>query len=92
MKLSLLTDSGRRAITETTEHYAFVEGACPACGAEPLRVRGHGRRISTDDRAYEANGVALCCDTFVGTIRADVSTIFGLHEDEAMLYGRPRVY
>jgi hypothetical protein len=49
--------------------------------------------IAADDRAYEADGFCVGCGEAVGLIRAEVSTIFGLHEDAAVLqHGRARVY
>jgi hypothetical protein len=92
MKPYLVTPSGRRSITETRAFSATVEGKCPGCGEELLVVRGTGRHIAADDRAYESDAIALCCELHVGTIRAEVDTIFGVREDEAVLYGRPRVY
>jgi len=43
-------------------------------------------------RAYEADGYTACCGAYLGIIRVEPSTIFGLREDEAVLYGRVRVY
>lgn len=40
---------------------------CPFCGDEPLKVAGCNRRIAKDDRAYEADAIALCCGVHVGT-------------------------
>ena len=49
--------------------------------------------IGSDDRHYQATGFAVCCGGHIGTLRAFPSTIFGLHEDEAvLLHGRARVY
>lgn len=66
--------------------------ACPRCGRrEAVRVQGSGKRIAGHD-VYEADGFAVCCGAPLGTIRAQVSTIFGLEEDERVLRGRARVY
>lgn len=65
---------------------------CPSCGSLLLTVRGKGMRISEDDRAYESDGHATCCGAYLGKLRVEPSTIFGLREDEAVLYGRARVY
>jgi hypothetical protein len=79
------------------EEAAEVVGyGCP-CGARPLRVKGTGRRpAASADLArdtYEADAVSACCGGSVGTIYAQVDTLFGLEEDEAVLaYGRCRVY
>jgi hypothetical protein len=73
-------------------HCEVVGYACP-CGAYPTFVVGSGKHIAACDRAYEATGYCRDCVAPIGTIRAEVSTLFGLHEDEAvLLHGRPRVY
>lgn len=74
-----------RAVTDVTSTYAFVEGACPHCKTEPLKVRGTGRRPSQDDRAYEADGFCVDCREPVGLIRNEVETLFGVREDEAVV-------
>ena len=63
---------------------------CPFC-SKPLRVQGAGNRIGGRDY-YSARGYCADCGQHVGEIRAYVSTIFGLEEDERVLNGRPRVY
>jgi len=72
--------------------YGVAACDCPLCGVTPLRVQGTGKRPSADDRAYEADGIAVCCSQPVGLIRAEVSTLFGVREDRAVLVGRCRVY
>ena len=47
---------------------------------------------SADDRAWEADAVALCCRSTVGILRVEMSTLFGVREDELVLRGRCRVY
>ena len=64
---------------------------CPHCGVA-LLVQGDGRRIAADDHAYEADAYCASCRGFCGVIRAEVSTLFGLTEDRAVLYGRLRGY
>ena len=95
MKVYLLTPTGPRRKArvpyEDADH-AVVAGSCPACGAADFRVAGTGRRPSADDRAWEADAVALCCGRHVGTIRLEPNTLFGVREDEAVLRGRWRVY
>jgi hypothetical protein len=71
---------------------ADFDGECPHCAVAPLKVYGAGRRVSADDRAYEADSVSLCCFKFVGVIRLETNTLFGVREDEAVLRGRCRVY
>lgn len=70
---------------------AKAKGAtCPACGV-PLRVLGNGRRIGGHD-FYTSNAFCAACRAQVGEVRAYVSTVFGLEEDERVLHGRCRVY
>lgn len=71
--------------------HAVAPGACPGCGVTPWRVRGTGRRIESRD-TYAADAESACCGAPVGTLRAQVVTIFGLEEDRAVLEGRARVY
>lgn len=74
--------------------YAVVKGVekCPGCGEKEMRVQGAGMHIA-DREHYEAEAVTVCCKKIAGTLRAKVSTIFGLEEDEAVLkHGRCRVY
>lgn len=63
---------------------AVVDGACPHCKIETLRVSGCNRRISADDRAYEADGHCISCSAYVGELRQETNTLFGLREDEAI--------
>ncbi len=71
--------------------HCVVAGKCP-CGVTPFRVQGTGRRHSSDDRAYEADGVAMCCGKYVGVIRVETNTLFGVREDEAVARCGARVY
>ncbi len=71
---------------------ALAEGACPKCKATPFMIAGGGQRIEGHD-TYAADGACLSCRKPIGVIRAKVSTLFGLEEDERVLYhGRARVY
>jgi hypothetical protein len=95
-KIFLLRD-GRRLRLKTPfdgdDHADVVGELCPECGSEVFAVQGGNMRPSEDDRAWEADGVSTCCKTPVGTIRAEVSTIFGVREDQAVLeHGRCRAY
>jgi hypothetical protein len=67
--------------------------SCPRCNDKPLRVAGFkGVEVA------EANGcryVACGCYTcgkHVGTLKVEVSSLFGEEEDRAVLFGRQRVY
>ena len=74
------------------DHAVVVDTLCPGCGVAPFKVAGTGRRIAANDRAYEADAVALCCDRSVGTLRVEIDTLFGLREDEAVLRMGVRIY
>ena len=68
-------------------------GACPLCKEENYTVAGKKRHIAPDNRSYESIVSCCKCGGVVGTLRLETSTIFGLHEDEAvLLHGRARVY
>lgn len=71
-----------------------TKATCPCCGATDISVRGDGLHIESHD-TYAANAIhyAENCMKKVGTIRVQMSTIFGLEEDERILvHGRARVY
>ena len=91
--VTLLSGAVHPVRVEPSTH-AFVDIAYPACSAPaPVRVQGKDMHIGSDDRHYQATGFAVCCGGHIGTLRAFPSTIFGLHEDEAvLLHGRARVY
>ena len=72
--------------------HAIAATACPLCGTKELRVAGRNVRASVDDRAWEADGYALCCKVALGLVRYETNTLFGVREDMAVLGGRCRVY
>lgn len=87
MKIFLLIpdEARRRARPPHPEaDHAKVDGACPKCGTEDFRVAGSGRYPSKDDRAWEAEGYCLACKAYVGVIRAETNTLFGVREDQAV--------
>lgn len=96
MKIFLLMRDGsaRRKCTVpfTDADHAVCDGACPHCGTNDFKVAGSNRRIAPDDRAYEADAGCLACKAYVGTLRLETNTLFGVREDEAVLAGRCRVY
>lgn len=79
---------GKLALDETGA--AFRGDSCPVC-KRALHVRGAGKRIASRD-TYEADGFCASCGAPLGTIVAQVSTIFGLEEDERVLAGPWKVY
>jgi len=94
MKVFLLRDEKRipcKVPFEGADH-AVAEGACPHCGSETFKVQGTNMHPSQDDRAYEADAKCAACDLYVGTLRAEMNTLFGVREDRAVLNGRCRVY
>jgi hypothetical protein len=100
MKITVEIDGKRHKAKVPFPHadHVLVSGVlvCPACGKATgeagLVVRGSGNHIESHD-TYKATAHAACCRRPIGAIRAKVSTIFGLEEDEAVLvHGRCRVY
>jgi hypothetical protein len=77
---------------EGADHVVSEKARCPHCGSTPLKVAGKNQRPSSDDRAWESDGYALCCKLYLGTIRAEAETLFGVREDQAVLNGPWRVY
>lgn len=74
------------------DHGIVLGRSCVGCLKTPFKVAGSGKRISADDRAYEADAIALCCGGYVGVLRAETSTLFGLREDEAIARLGVRIY
>lgn len=72
--------------------HALLAGPCPLCGAKDCKLQGTGKRPSADDRAWEVDAVAACCNNPAGVLRVEIGTLFGVREDEAVLRGRCRVY
>lgn len=73
---------------------------CPNCGWRPptvlgiltgIKVHGRHQRIESRD-TYRSEAISICCDQVVGVIRVQMSTIFGIEEDERVLNGPWRVY
>src|SRR5689334_16899232 len=56
-QIHLLTSNGRRRcrLESADADHTIAAGCCPTCDTVPFRVQGTGRRIATDDRAYEAD-------------------------------------
>lgn len=68
-----------------------VPGVKCQCGAEPLFVSGCGKRIHNHD-TYRADAVCPKCDGHVGVLYLQVSTLFGLEEDERVFSMGVRIY
>ena len=88
-----VTVAGLTATVDSSDHGQVVVGtACSHC-REPLKARGKGRRIAASNRAYEADAICVACGGEVGLMVVEISTIFGLEEDErVLLASRCRVY
>lgn len=70
---------------------AHVAIDCPGCKKKgPTYVGGKGMRRAHD--YYQSDAYTMCCLTPLGTMRAYMSTLFGLEEDERVTAGRCRVY
>jgi hypothetical protein len=85
-------DEARSSRLPESEKWIYVDGRCPSCGRGELRVIGDIHRQRVGSHEVTAPALALCCGQEVGEVRAELSTIFGLEEDRAVLNGRARVY
>jgi hypothetical protein len=90
-----VTIDGKSHAAKLAENNAFVtiEAPCPKCKApKPLVVVGRDGSRHHDHDTYHADATCKKCGETIGDLRAKVSTIFGIEEDERVLHGRPRVY
>jgi hypothetical protein len=94
MQVFLIREDKRLRCAVPSKHspHVVAPGQCPDCGETPWKVSGGTPYPSDDDRAYQATAVSLCCRRRAGIIRAEVDTLFGVREDDAVLNGRCRVY
>ena len=69
--------------------YVLTERSCE-CGS--TGVRGTTGAQREGDYGYRSNAVCIFCGKEAGTLHVQVSTLFGLDEDERVLEGRCRVY
>ena len=96
MKITVTTSDGavhRVQLPYLDVGYVNTGIRCPACGAEQISVSGTGKWIESPD-TYAATAVHddPACRAVVGVIRARVSTLFGLEEDERVFSRGIRVY
>ena len=94
MKVGLRVDERTLVAQSTDSQAATFDVPCPHCGVRPLRARGRGihAREHAAYVAYVADADCVVCSKPVGVLRVEVSTIFGIDEDERVLNGRCRVY
>lgn len=93
MKITVTINDKQFAANKPHEKSTCVEASttCPSCKATPLQVQGNGNSVESRD-TYRADARCLACGETIGVIRAKVSTLFGIEEDEHVLNGRCRVY
>lgn len=92
MTITLQTDAEAIPLRLPHAEAPYVEASgrqCPHC-AEPLRVFSREEEEGHDE--VRGRGRCTSCKEIVGELVVKVSTIFGIEEDRAVLYGRPRVY
>lgn len=81
---------GRRETLHPAPGVGRVEVKAPCvCGA--VLVTGNGPHQRNHD-TYDSIAACVGCGVIRGRLEAQVSTIFGIEEDEAVLGGRCRVY
>jgi hypothetical protein len=96
MKVYLLPVDGaaRMRCVQPYEGSAYVDVVdtlCPVCN-KALAVAGTSMHPSQDDRAWESDAYSTCCKEYIGELRVEMNTLFGVREDAAVLSGRCRVY
>jgi hypothetical protein len=92
MKVTFTVDNVEHTCSVPYEGAAFVlvDGwACPTC--KRSGVAGRNQRIESHD-TYASDAGCADCKVVVGVLRVQLSTLFGLEEDERVLNGRCRVY
>lgn len=93
MKIYLESEGGRREALLPFQGASFVY--CPKEDGETCKCGGnafHGGATTRTDRETRAPAICNGCKTVIGTLVVEHSTLFGLEEDELVLYGRCRVY
>lgn len=94
MRVSVtISDEGRPCSLPECGKWIDVHGRCPACNHGELRVIGDERNQDIGSHTIKAPALALCCGQEIGVVLVELSTIFGIEEDRAVLvHGRARVY
>lgn len=95
MKIHFHPADGPRVEATLPHHdadHVIVPGACPACKASPFAVAGvAGSMVEGHDTMTSSAG-CTSCKAVLGQLVVTVATLFGIHEDRAVLQGRCRVY
>ncbi len=80
---------GRRRLSMPSPGLETVEVPEPCdCGCSSVR----GANMVTGRSTYKSQALCAECAAARGELVVTVSTIFGIEEDERVLYGRARVY
>jgi hypothetical protein len=95
MKIILVRPTGKRLPCRLPFEGAdrvVLATDCPECGEHEPRIQGAGKRPSEDDKAWEADAVTACCNRYVGTLRVETGTFFGVREDARIAQLGIRIY
>lgn len=93
MKLHLVMNGRKIRLKKPEDGVAEVEvpkETCPHC-KKPLTVAGGGKHIKNQD-TYSAPAGCVSCNMWVGDLEVQVSTLFGLEEDERIANMGIRIY
>lgn len=92
MKITIQIEETRHACTmpyDGADH--VLSSVALPCGCETRKIGGRGMTLESRD-TYRAKAGCMVCGADVGTLRVEVSTVFGIEEDERVLNGRCRVH
>jgi hypothetical protein len=88
-----LTDRDGREFPATLPYpsakHVEIEAACSGCGSK--FIAGGESSVESHDM-YRAQAACVGCKAACGVLRVQVSTLFGIEEDNRVLNGRCRVY
>jgi hypothetical protein len=89
--MKITVDGHKATLPFEGADHVVVDGACPKCKGTPFTAKG--QHITHHDHdTYYAHAICCKCGAPVGQMKTVVSTIFGIEEDERVLFGRCRVY
>jgi len=93
MKLTLIMEGDRTRLKMPKDGATAIlvpKQSCPHCKKE-LTVTGGGKHIKNQD-TYAAPAICVACNMYVGELELQVSTLFGLEEDERVLSMGVKIY